>query len=145
MPQELPANKFEQIEDTSQFNEDFIKNYNKESDEGYFLEVDVQYFETLHELHNDLPFLPERIKIEKVEKLVTNLHDETEYVIHIRNLKQALNHGLILKKFHRMIKFNQKAWLKPYIDMNTKLKQKAKNNFEEKSFKLMNNVVEELS
>ena len=145
MPQELPANKFEQIEDTSQFNEDFIKNYNKESDEGYFLEVDVQYFETLHELHNDLPFLPERIKIEKVEKLVTNLRDATEYVIHIRNLKQALNHGLILKKFHRMIKFNQKAWLKPYIDMNTKLKQKAKNNFEEKSFKLMNNVVEELS
>ena len=145
MPQELPANKFEQFEDTSQFNEDFIKNYNKESDEGYFLEVDVQYSETLHELHNDLPFLPERIKIEKVEKLVTNLRDETEYVIHIRNLKQALNHGLILKKFHRMIKFNQKAWLKPYIDMNTKLKQKAKNNFEEKSFKLMNNVVEELS
>ena len=145
MPQKLPANKFEQIEDTSQFNEDFIKNYNKDSDEGYFLEVDVQYSETLHELHNDLPFLPERIKIEKVEKLVTNLRDETEYVIHIRNLKQALNHGLILKKFHRMIKFNQKAWLKPYIDMNTKLKQKAKNNFEEKSFKLMNNVVEELS
>ena len=145
MPQKLPANKFEQIEDTSQFNEDFIKNYNKESDEGYFLEVDVQYSETLHELHNDLPFLPERIKIEKVKKLVTNLRDETEYVIHIRNLKQALNHGLILKKFHRMIKFNQKAWLKPYIDMNTKLKQKAKNNFEEKSFKLMNNVVEELS
>ena len=145
MPQKLPANKFEQIEDTSQFNEDFIKNYNKESDEGYFLEVDVQYSETLHELHNDLPFLPERIKIEKVEKLVTNLRDETEYVIHIRNLKQALNHGLILKKFHRMIKFNQEAWLKPYIDMNTKLKQKAKNNFEEKSFKLMNNVVEELS
>ena len=141
MPQKLPANKFEQIEDTSQFNEDFIKNYNKDSDEGYFLEVDVQYSETLHELHNDLPFLPERIKIEKVEKLVTNLRDETEYVIHIRNLKQALNHGLILKKVHTVIKFNQKAWLKPYIDMNTKLRQKAKNNFEKDFFKLMNNAV----
>ena len=79
--------------------------------------------------------------IEKVEKLVTNLHDKTEYVIHIRNLKQALNHGLILKKVHRVIKFNQKAWLKPYIDMNTKLRQKAKNNFEKNFFKMMNNAV----
>ena len=58
------------------------------------------------------------MKIEKVEKLVTNLHDKTEYVIHMRNLKQALNHGLILKKLHRVIKFNQKAWLKPYIHIN---------------------------
>ena len=56
----------------------FIKNYNEESDEGYFLEVDVQCLEKLHELHNDLSFLPERIKIEKVEKLVANLHDKTE-------------------------------------------------------------------
>ena len=71
--------------------------------------------------------------------------DETEYVIHIKNLKQALNHWWILKKFHRMVKFNQKSWLKPYIDMNTKLKQKTKSNFEEKSFKLMYNVVEEVS
>ena len=71
-------------------------------------------------------FLLERTKIEKVEKLVANLHDKTEYVIHIRNLKQALNHGLILKKVHRVIKFNQKSWLKPYIDTNTKLRQKAK-------------------
>ena len=97
----------------------FIKNYNKESDKGYFLEVNVQYLEKLHELHNDLPFLPERMKIKQVEKLVANLHDKTEYVIHIRNLKQALNHRLVLKKVHRVIKFNQNAWLKPYIDMNT--------------------------
>ena len=62
------------------------------------------------------------MKIEKVEKLVTNLHDKAEYVFHIGNLKQALNHRLILKKFHRVIKFNQKVWLKPYIDMNTKLR-----------------------
>ena len=83
----------------------------------------------MHEIHNDLPFLSERINIEKVEKLVINLHDETKYFIHIRNLKQALNHGLILKKTHRVIKFNQKAWLKPFIDMNTKLRKKAKNTF----------------
>ena len=87
MLQKLPVNKFEWIKDTSQFNEDFIQKYNEESDKGYFLEVDVQYSKNLHKLLNDLPFLPERIKIEKVGKLVTNLHDENEYVIHIRNLK----------------------------------------------------------
>ena len=106
MSQKLPVNNFEWIKDTSQFNEDFIKNYNEESDEGYFFEVDVQYLEKLHELHNDLPFLPERMKIEKVEKLVANLHDKTEYVIHIRNLKQALNHGLFFQNVNRRIKFN---------------------------------------
>ena len=108
MSQKLPVNKFEWIEETSQINEDFIKNYNEETDEGYFLEVAVQYPEKLHELHNDLPFLPERKKIKKVETLVTNFYYKTEYVIHIRNLKQALNHGLILKEVHKVIKFNQK-------------------------------------
>ena len=72
----LPVNKFEQIKDTSQYNEGFIKFYNEEDDEGYFLEVDVQYLEKLFDFHNDLTFLPERIKIEKVEKLVANLHDK---------------------------------------------------------------------
>ena len=104
MLQKIPVNNFEWIEDTSQFNKNFIESYNEESDEGYFLEVDIKYTEKLHELHNDLPFLPEKMKIEKVEKLVTNLHDKTEYVIHIRNLKQALNHGLVLKKFPNLIK-----------------------------------------
>ena len=98
--QKLPINNFKWIEDTFQFNEDFIKNYKEESDEGYFIEVDVQYPEKLHELYNDLPFLPERMKIEKVENLFTNLHDKTEYAIHIRYLKQVLNHRLILKKVH---------------------------------------------
>ena len=81
------------------------------------------------------------MKIEKVEKLVANLHDKTDYVIHIRNVKQALNQGLVLKKVHRVIKFNQNAWLKPYIDMNTDLRKKAKNDFEKDFFKLMNNAV----
>ena len=70
------------------------------------------------------------MKLGKIEKLVTDLHDKTEYVIHLRNLKQALNHGLIWKKLHRVIKFNQKTWLKSYIDINSKLRQKAENNFE---------------
>ena len=77
------------IKGASQFNEDFIKNYNKESDEGYFLEVNVQYLKKLHKLHNNLPFLPERMKIEKIEMLVANLHCKTEYVIQIMDLKQS--------------------------------------------------------
>ena len=81
------------------------------------------------------------MKIEKVEKLVTNLHDKSEYVIHIRKLKQAVNRRLILKKAHRVINFNQKTSIKPYIDMNTKLRQKAKTNSEKDFFKLMNNTV----
>ena len=80
MPQKFPVNNFEEIKDTSQFIEDFIKNYNEERDERYFLKVDVQYLEKLHELDNDLQFLPERMKIRKLEKLVANLHDKTEYV-----------------------------------------------------------------
>ena len=82
------------------------------------------------------------MKIEKIGKLLTNLHDKTEDVIDIRTLKQALNHWLILEKVHRVIKFNQKAWLKPYVDMNTELRQKSKkNNFGKDIFKLMNNAV----
>ena len=65
---------------------------------GYFLKVHVQYWKKLHNLRYDLPFSPERMRIEKVEKLVANLHDKTEYVIHIRNLKEALNYGLVWKK-----------------------------------------------
>ena len=72
-----------------------------------------------------------RIKIENVEKLAANLHDKTEYVVYIRNLKQALNHGLVFKKAHRAITCNQKVWLKPYIDMNVDLRKKAKNYFED--------------
>ena len=100
MSQKFPVNNFEWIKDASQINKDFIKHSNEESDEGYSLEVDVQYLEKLHELHDDLPFLPERMKIEKIEELVANLHHKNEYVMHIRNLKQALNHGLVLKKVH---------------------------------------------
>ena len=77
-------------------------------DGGYFFQVDVQYPAKLIGLTNDLPFLPESIKIGKVGKLVANLHDKKEYVIHLRNLKQASNHGLVLKKLLRVIKFIKK-------------------------------------
>ena len=81
------VNNFEWILDNSQFNEDFIKSYNEINNEGNFLEVDVQYPEKLHEFHDDLQFLPERMKIEKVEKLLANLHEESEYVRQLRNSK----------------------------------------------------------
>ena len=139
MSGKLPVNNFEWIEDTSSFNEDFIKNYNGESDEGDSLEVDIQYPEKIRELRNDLPFLPEIIKFKKFGKFVANWYDKAEYIIHIWNLKQALNHRLILKKVHRLIKFNQKTWLKQSI--NSKIRQKAKNNFEKDFFKLMNSAV----
>ena len=118
MSQKLSMYNFGWMKDTTQFNEDFIKSYNEESDAGYFLEVEVQYPEKLLELH-DLPFLLERVNIEKVEKIVTNLHDKTENVIHTRNLKQALNHELVLRKVDGENKFNQNGWLQPYIDMTT--------------------------
>ena len=103
MSQKLPVNNFEWIKETSQFNKDFKKNYNEESGERYFLKVNVHYFKQLHELHNNLPFLPERMKTKKVKKLVANLHDKTESVIQIRNLRQALNHGLILKNYIKLL------------------------------------------
>ena len=81
------------------------------------------------------------MEIEKVEKLATNLHDKTEYVIQIKNLKQALNNELVLKKLHRVIKFNQKAWFKSHTDMNTCLIKKTKNDFQKYFFKSMNNAV----
>ena len=96
----MPEDGFKWIENILQFNKDVIENYNEDSDEGYFLEVNVQYPENLHNLHNDLPFLPERMKIEKMEKLLANLNNKKEYVIHIKNLKQALNHGLVLTKLN---------------------------------------------
>ena len=81
------------------------------------------------------------MKIDNCKKLACNLYDKKSYVVHIRSLKQALNYGLILKKVHRVIQFNQETWLKPYSDMNTELRKQAKKDFEKDFFKLMNNSV----
>ena len=89
----------------------------------------------------ELPFSPERMEIDKRKKLLCNLYNKEKYVVHIRSLKQAINHGLIFKKVQRVMQFNQEAWLKPYIDMNTELRKKAKHDFEKDFFKLMNNAV----
>ena len=92
-------------------------------------------------MHSDLSFLPERMKIDKCTKLVCNLCNKESYVVHIRSLKQALDYGLILKKVHRVIQFNQKAWHKIYVDMNTELRKQSRNDFEKYFFKLMHNSV----
>ena len=125
MSEKLPINEFKWVNDISGINEKFVKSYDKKnSDKGYILEADDI------ELHSDMPFLPERMKIDKTQKLVCNLRDKKKYVVHISILKQALNHRLKLKKVHRVIEFNQEAWLKKYIDMNTELRKKASKDFE---------------
>ena len=119
MSQKLPVNGFKWINDLTEIDEEFTKNYDEDSDKGYIVEVDGKYPKKLHDLHSDLPFLHKRMKIDKCKKLVCNLRNKKSYVVHIRSLKQALNHRLKLKKVYRTIEFNQEAWLKPYIDMNT--------------------------
>ena len=113
--QKLPADSFERVKNTSQFNESCMKNYDEDSDKGYILGEDVGYPKNVCE--NDLPFLLEKMKIKKCQKLLRNIYDKRNSVIH--TLKQALKHGLMLKKV-------RKAWLKPYFDVNTKLRTKAK-------------------
>ena len=106
------------------------------------LEVDLEYPENLHDLHNDYPFCPEGVKCKnEVVKLIPNLRDKTKYVIHYKNLIQCLRAGMKLKKIHRGIKFKESEWMRSYIEMNTNLRTKAKNNFEKDFFKLMNNSV----
>ena len=105
MSQKIPVSGFMWYNYLSEFTEDFRKIDNENIDAGYFLEVDVEYPKKLWGSHKELPFLPERRKLEKVEKLVCSIEDKEKYVIHIRALKQALNNGLKLKKVHRVIKF----------------------------------------
>ena len=108
-------------------------------DYGYLLEVDVAYPKELHDYHNDLPFMCAKIKVNRVEKLVLNLYYKRKYVIHIKALKQAIYHGLVLERIHRCIEFKQSAWMKEHIDFNTRLRTASKNDFEKDFYKLMNN------
>ena len=142
MSEELPIGGFKWLTDKeiqNLFNNQVVQVWEKTP---CILEVDLEYPEELHDLHNDYPFCPERVKCNnRVEKLIPNLRDKTKYVIHYRNLIQCLKAGMKLKKIHRGIKFIERAWLKPYIDKNTYLRTQAKNNFEKDFFKLMNNSV----
>ena len=141
MSEKLPVDGFEWIEDISKIDEDFIKNYDENRDVGYFIKADIEYPKELHNKHSDLPFLSERMKVNQCKKLVCNLYDKKDYVDHIRLLKQDLNHGLKIKKIHKVLKFNQRAWLKEYIDMNTELRMNAESDFDKDIYKLMNNAV----
>ena len=141
MTEKLPVKGFRLMEDISKIDEDFVKVYNKNDHKGYILDVDVDYPNKLQNLHSDLPFLLERMVINNTKKLVCNLNDKKNYIVHINVLKQALDHGLKLIKVHRIIEFEQEAWLKEYIDVNTELRKKATNDFEKDFFKLMNNAV----
>ena len=141
MCKKLQVNEFKWVDDIPIFTEEFIKIYDEDSDMGYNVEVDVEQPRNLRKLHSDLPFLPERTKINKCTKLVCNVQDKENYPIHILALKQTLNHGLKLTKVQRVAKFRQEYWLKPYIDMNTELRKNAKNDLEKDFFKLMNSSV----
>ena len=105
------------------------------------LEVDLEYPENLHDLHNDYTLAPESIKIFKVEKLIPNLNNKTNYVIHHETLKVHQSLGLKLNKIDRGITLEESMWIKPYIELNTNLRTKGKNDFEKDFFKLINNSV----
>ena len=157
MSQHLPTGGFKWLMEE----EVNLSKYNDESEKGLILEVDLEYPEELHDLHNDYPLAPEKIKVTEgmlspycreiaekfgvkiglVEKLVPTLFNKERYVLHYRNLQLYMSLGLKLTKIHRALEFNQSPWLKPYIDFNTKKRAKAKNSFEKDFFKLMNNSV----
>ena len=133
----------------------------KEYGIGHIYEVDLEYPEDLHDLHNDYPCAPEKLKVTddmlseycreikdkfnissgNVNKLIPTLSDKKNYVLHERNLKLYLSLGLKLKKIHRVLEFSEKPWLKQYIYFNTYKRKNAKNAFEKDFFKLMNNSV----
>ena len=156
MSQSLPFSNFKWLEDTESIN---LDNYTDDSKKGIILEVDLEYPDELHDLHNDYPCAPEKILVNddmlssyckelkqnnnissgKVNKLVPNLMNKEKYVLHYRNLQLYLKLGLKLKKIHRVLEFTQKKWMKPYIDFNTEKRTMAKYSFEKDFFKLMNN------
>ena len=140
MCKKLPYAEFNWV-DPDAYDEDMIKYYDDNDDYGAILEVDVEYPVMAKIRYQVLAFLPEKRKIIGVNKLLTTLEDKDSYVIHISTLKQALNHGLKLKKVQRATEFRQKAWMKPYILKYTDLRHNAKNEFEKNFFKLMNNSV----
>ena len=142
MSQKLPIHSFKWMsnkEIENLFNNQIVQVWEKTP---CILEVDLIYPEELHDLHNDYPLCPERVECNKgVKKLIPNLRDKNNYVVHYKTLMQYLSLGMKLKKIHRGIKFIECDFLKPYIDKNTNLRAQAKNNFEKDFFKLMNNSV----
>ena len=159
MSQYLPTGGFKWMDEKTLVEwEEFMKAQKDEQEKGYFLEVDLEYPEELHDTHDTFPCAPEHVRIEKDmlsdyqkelgeklevkyggEKLCLTLNDKEKYVLHYRNLKQYLELGLKLKKVHRVLQFDQSPWLKPYIELNTELRRNATCKFDEDQAKLMNN------
>ena len=137
MSQPLPSQGFRWVN----IHPDEVSKLANHSEKGYLLEVDIAYPRELHDYHNYLPFMCERMVIGRVEKLVPNLYYKKRYVIHIRALDQALKHGLVLERIHKAIEFKHFAWMKEYIDFNIKLRTTVTNDFEKDFYKLMNNSV----
>ena len=141
LSQPLPTGEFKWINCDSWNPNRLVDMLSSEKNYGYLLEVDVNYPEKLHDLHNDIPFMCRKMKVNGVEKLIPNLCNKRKYIVHIRALKQALDHGLLLEKIHRCIRFRQSPWMKEHIDFNTRLRTSARNDFEKDFYKLMNNSV----
>ena len=160
MSQYLPTGGFKWMTKNHIDKIDLAK-YTEDSKKGLILEVDLAYPEELHDLHNDYPLAPEKVKVTKnmlsdycqkiaskynistglVHKLIPTLSNKEKYVLHYRNLQLYTDLGLKLTKVHRVLEFNQSPWLKEYIDFNTEKRTNAKNAFEKDFFKLMNNSV----
>ncbi|XP_077270171.1 uncharacterized protein LOC143901620 [Temnothorax americanus] len=136
----LPYAEFRWVEDASNFDVNAIA---LDSPTGYILEVDFEYPQDKHDAHANLPFCPMRDKPpgKRQDKLLATLHDKKRYVIHYRNLQQCTRHGLRITKIHRVLQFAQSEWLRSYIELNTKFRTQAKNEFEKTLYKLMNNAV----
>ncbi|XP_055310959.1 uncharacterized protein LOC129573854, partial [Sitodiplosis mosellana] len=142
MMQHLPINEFAWCH--KQFVALEIMSIPDDAEIGYIFEVDLEYPQHLHDLHQDYPFCAESRLVPNTKndrKLLLTLFDKNQYVIHYRMLKCALRNGLVLKKIHKVIQFQQSQWLKPYIDLNTKLRTEAKNEFEKEFYKLMINAI----
>ena len=142
MSQPLPTGEFHWVEFRKDWNpKTIVEELVVKKDYGYLLEVDIRYPNNLHNYHNNLSFMCAKMKIDGVEKLVSNLYYKRKYVIDVKAFAQALEHGLIIEKIHRSIEFKQSAWMREYIDFNTRLRTAAKNDFEKDFYKLMNNSV----
>lgn len=122
---------------------DYKKYFNLQQDKSIILEVDIHYPVAIHNQHSQLPFCAQHVVPEKCtqRKLMCTLEDKERYVIHLKTLEQCLRHGLVLKKIHRVLEFREQAWVKPYIELNTKLRAASKNEFEKNFFKLQINSI----
>ena len=161
MSQYLPYGSFRWLSINEELNNIDLGKYKEDSNDGLILEVDLEYPKDLHELHNDYPLAPEKVKVSKdvlseycnkisekykipfgmVNKLIPILNNKKEYAVHYRNLQLYMDLGLKVTKVHRALTFKQSLWLKQYIDFNTNKRKEANTSFEKDFSKLMNNSI----